>query len=112
MADSISQIWSPLPMVITVTDTGQSLQVSNVDRWIEERKQLLRRARDLIKNYDGNPRSLYSHHGELMRIATRLAQIKVIFDTYNHGRARHADANIIALVEYINDPKTMEGVDD
>lgn len=111
MTDS-TQNWAPRPMTITVTDKGQTLQITNVDPWIEERKQLLRRARDLIKNYDGHPPSLYPQHGELVRIATRLAQIKVIFDTFNRGRAHHADANIIALVGYFRDPKTMEGVDD
>lgn len=110
MTDS-TQTWAPRPMTITITDKGQTLQVTNVDQWIEERKQLLRRARDIIKGYDGNPPSLYSQHGTLVSIATRLAQIKVIFDTFNRGRAHHADANITALVEYFRDPKTMEGID-
>ena len=107
-----TQSSAPRPMTITVTDKGQTLQVANVAQWIEERKQLLRRAREIVKDYEGNPPSLYPQHGTLVDIARRLAQIKVIFDTYNRERNRHADANIIALVDYFRDPKTMEGIDD
>ena len=107
-----TQPWAPRPMTIAIIDKGQSLQISNVDPWIEERKQLLRRARDIVKDYDGNPASLYPQHAELVGIATRLAQIKAIFDTFNRGRRRYADANIVVLVEHFRDPKTMEGVDD
>lgn len=110
--NDITQPWAPRPMTITVIDKGQTLQISNVDPWIEERKQLLRRAREIVNDYDGNPASLYSRHGELVSIATRLAQIKVIFDTFNRGRLRFAGANIVVLVEHFRDPKTMEGVDD
>ncbi len=112
MSDDTSQGSAPRAMTITVIDKGQSLQVSNVDPWIEERKLLLRRARDIVKDYDGNPSSLYPQHGTLVTIARRIAQIKVIFDTYNSERNRHADANITALVAYFTDPKTLEGIDD
>ena len=47
-----------------------------------------------------------------MRTARRLAEIKVIFDTFNRERNRHIDANITALVDYLSDPKTMDGIDD
>jgi hypothetical protein len=58
------------------------------------------------------PPSLYPQYGKLVGIARRLAEIKVIFDTYSRERNRHADVNITALVDYFRDPKTMEGVDD
>ncbi|URW74837.1 hypothetical protein M9980_09685 [Sphingomonas donggukensis] len=109
--DTTSQTSASRPMMINIVDKGQTLQVTNVDPWIEERKQLLRRAREIVKSYDGNPSSLYPQYGELVRIMRRLAEIKVIFDTYNRERNRHADANITAIVEFLNDPKTMEGVD-
>lgn len=76
-------------MTIIVTDRGKSYEVSDVDRWVEERKALLRQGRDLVKGYDGNPRLLYPHYGTLVTIVRRLAEIKVIFDTYNRERNRH-----------------------
>lgn len=112
MTDTAKPTWASRPMTITIVDKGQTLQVTNVDQWIEERKQLLRRAREILKDYDGNPPSLYPQYGELVRIARRLAEIKVIFDTYNSERNRHADANIIELVAFYSDPKTLEGIDD
>ena len=112
MTDTTVQGWASRPMTITIVDRGQTLQVTNVDPWIEERKRLLRAAREIVKGYDGNPPSLYPQYGELVRIARRLAEIKVIFDTYNRERNRHADANIATLVTYFDDPKTMEGIDD
>lgn len=112
MTDGTSQTWASRPMTITIVDKGETLQVANVDPWIEERKRLLRRAREIVKDYDGNPPSLYSQYGELVRITRRLAEIKVIFDSYNSERKRHADADITRVVAYFNDPKTMEGIDD
>jgi hypothetical protein len=102
----------PQPMKINVTDRGETVEVSNVNVWIEERRQLLRRARDLLTGYDGNPASLYEHHAALVEIVARLAQIKAIFDGFNRERKRHADTNIAALVKYFNDPNTLEGIDD
>ena len=87
-------------------------QVADVQRWIDERKQLLRRAREIMTAYDGTPASLYRHHGTLVGIASRLAEIKQIFDTFRDQRTRHADANIDALVRFFSDPTTLEGVDD
>lgn len=112
MSGDTNHGWAPRRMTITVIDKGQSHEVTNVDRWVEERKALLRQGHDLVKKYDGNPRSLYPQHGTLVTIAKRLAEIKVIFDTYNRERNRHADANITALVTYFTDPKTLEGIDD
>ncbi len=111
MSNDTNQGWAPRAMTITVIDKGQSHQVSNVDPWVEERKALIRQGHDLVKDYDGNPRSLYPQHRPLVAIARRLAEIKVIFDTYNRERNRHADANITALVTYFTDPKTLEGID-
>jgi hypothetical protein len=110
MSDDTDRGSAPRRMTIIVTDKGQSHEVTNVDRWIEERKTLLRQGLDLVKDYDGNPRSLYPQHGTLVTIARRLAEIKVIFDTYNRERNRHADANITALVAYFTDPRTLEGI--
>ena len=112
MVDDTNQPWAVRPMVIIITDRGKTLQVSDVQPWIDERKTLLRRARDIMTAYDGTPASLYKQHGTLMAIATRLAEIKQIFDTFRLERNRHGDANISALVAFFNDPKTMEGVDD
>ena len=112
MTDSTAPSSATRPMTITIVDKGQTLQVANVDPWVEERKLLLRRARDIIKDYDGNPRTLYPQYGDLVRTARRLAEIKVIFDTFNRERNRHIDANITALVDYLSDPKTMDGIDD
>lgn len=112
MSDDTNQGWAPRAMMITVIDKGQSHHVSNVDRWVEEYKALVREGHDLVKNYDGNPRTLYPQHGRLVTIAKRIAEIKAIFDTYNRERNRHADANITALVSYFTDPKTLEGIDD
>ena len=112
MSDDTNQGWAPRAMTITVIDKGQSHQVSNVDPWVEERKTLLRQGHDLVNDYDGNPRSLYPQHNTLVTIAKRLAEIKVIFDTYNRERNRQADANITALATYFTDPKTLEGIDD
>lgn len=100
------------PMKIIVTDKGETVEVSNVNVWIEERKQLLRRARDLLTGYDGKPVSLYPHYAALIEITARLGQIKAIFEEYNRERNRHADANIAAMVKYLSDPNTMGGVDD
>lgn len=106
------QPWALQPMKIMITDKGRTLEVSNVQPWIDERKQLLKRGRDIVADYDGNPVPLYKHHASLIDIVTRLAAIKVIFDEFNRQRARHADANIAALVEHFRDPKTLEGIDD
>lgn len=103
---------APRVMTIIISDKGQSHEVSSVDRWVEERKQLVRQGRDLIKGYDGNPRSLYRHYGTLVTIARRLAEIKAIFDTYNRERNRYIDANISAIVAHLNDPATLAGIDD
>lgn len=111
MADD-DKPWTPQPMEITITDKGQTMTVANVDRWIEERKQLLRRARDILREFDGTPRSLYKHHGTLIDITRRIAQIKAIFDLFNRERTRHADANIMAMVAFYQDSRTMEGIDD
>ncbi|KQN76535.1 hypothetical protein [Sphingomonas sp. Leaf62] len=111
MSDA-NQGWAPRPMSITIVDKGETLQVDNVAKWVEERKQLLRQARDLIKDYDARPPSLYPQYGKLVGIVRRLAEIKVIFDIYTRERNRHVDANIIALVAYFTDPKTLDGIDD
>lgn len=104
--------WSMRPMVVTVTDKGETFQVADVQPWIDERKQLLRRVRDILTAHDGTPASLYRHHGTLVGIASRLAEIKQIFDTFTRERTRHADANITALMAFFSDPKTLEGIDD
>jgi len=104
--------WALRPMVVTITDKGETFQVNNVQRWIDERKQLLRRARDILTAYDGTPASLYRQHGILVDIVVRLAEIQQIFDTFNRERTRHGDANITAMVAFLRDPKTMEGIDD
>jgi hypothetical protein len=112
MVDDANQPSSVRPMVITITDKGKVLQVSDVQLWIDEHKTLLRRAREIMTAYDGTPASLYKQHGTLVAIATRVAEIKQIFDTFRRERNRHGDANITALVKYFSDPKNMEGVDD
>lgn len=112
MTDTTNSPWAPQPMKITITDKGQQLVVSNVDTWLEERKQLLRRATGIMSEYDGKASSLYKHYGTLVDITKRLAQINVVFDEFNRERSRYADANIDTLVKYFSDPKTMEGVDD
>lgn len=103
---------APRCATITIVDKGVPQFVINVDRWVQERKNLLRKGRDIIKGYDGNPSSLYSQHDDLVAIATRLSELKVIFDTYNRERNRRIDANITAIVAHLIDPKTMEGIDD
>ncbi len=110
MADD--QPWSMRPMVVTVTDKGEAFQVADVQRWIDERKQLLRRAREIMTAYDGTPASLYRHYATLVGVASRLAEIKQIFDAFERERTRRADANLTALVTYFSDPNTMEGIDD
>jgi len=112
MVDDTNRRWAVSPMVITIVDKEKTLQVSDVQLWIDERKTLLRRAQEIMTVYNGTPASLYKHHGTLVAIALRLAEIKHIFDTFRRERSRHADANISALVKYFSDPKTMEGVDD
>lgn len=112
MANGSGKPWALRPMVVTVTDKGETFQVNDVQRWIDEHKRLLRRARDILTAYDGTPVSLYKQYGTLLAIASRLAEIKEIFDTFEHERTRHADANITALVAFFSDPKTMEGIDD
>lgn len=112
MADSANMPETREQLVLTITDKGRTVEVSNVDPWIEERKTLLRRARDLLRHYNGSTSSLYPYHGDLVDIARRLAEIKVIFDRFNRERARRADANIAALVAYFSDPATMAGIDD
>lgn len=112
MADSANAPGTREQMALTITDKGRTVEVCNVDPWIEERKTLLRRARDLLRNYNGSASSLYPHHGDLVDIANRLAEIKVIFDRFNRERARRADANIAALVAYFSDPATMAGIDE
>lgn len=112
MSDVNGQPWALQPMKITITDKGQTLEVADVQRWIEERKQLLRKARELIAGYNGNPASFRAHHPTLVGTARRLSEIAAIFERFNQERLRYADANIAALVKYFQDPKTMEGVDD
>ncbi|HEX8486545.1 MAG TPA: hypothetical protein VF643_14330 [Sphingomonas sp.] len=99
-------------MKITIADKGQTVEVADVQRWIDERKQLLRKARELLSGYDGKPASLRPHHGTLVGTARRLSEIAMIFERFNQERMRYADANIVALVKYFEDPRTMEGVDD
>jgi hypothetical protein len=110
MADD--QPWSMRPMVVTVTDKGEAFQVADVQRWTDERKQLLRQAQEIMTAYNGTPASLYRHYARLVGIASRLAEVKQIFDAFERERTKHADANITALVTYFSDPKTMEGIDD
>lgn len=112
MTDIDGQPWAPQPMKITITDKGETLEVADAQRWVDERKRLLRQARDIVAVYDGNPAPLYKHHATLIDITKRLAAIKVIFEEFKRQRARHADANIVALVNFYRDPQTMEGVDD
>jgi len=112
MADSTNEPWALQPMTVTITDDGKTVTVNDVQRWVEERKKLLRQARDILKEHNGSPVSLYPHHATLVRIARRLQQIRVIFETFNRERNRHADANIRSLVAYFSDPKTMAGIDD
>lgn len=112
MADIPAKHGALTPMILTITDKGETLQVSDVQRWIDERKALLRDARNRMQDWNGKPVSLYKHYGSLIRISQRLAEIKVIFDQFNAERARRADANIIALAAYFSDPETMAGIDD
>ncbi|WP_294392981.1 hypothetical protein [uncultured Sphingomonas sp.] len=112
MADESGKSSALIPMIVRVTDKGETFQVNDVQRWIDERKRLLRRARDILTAYDGTPASLYRQHGTLVAIAVRLAEIKQIFDAFERERTRHADANITALVAFFSDPKTLECVDD
>lgn len=87
------------------------MEVADVQRWVDERKKLLRQARDIVAEYNGNPAPLYKHYSTLIDITRRLAAIKVIFEEFKRQRARHADENIVALVNFYRDPQTMEGVD-
>ena len=112
MANESGKPWALKPMVVRVTDKGHTFEVTDVQRWIDERKQLLRRAREIMTAYNGTPASLYRHYATLVEIASRLAEIKEIFDTFTDERTRHADANLTALVAFLSDPKTMEGIDD
>lgn len=112
MVDSANQSWALQPLIVTVTDEGRTFTVGDVQRWDDERKKLLRQARDILEAHNGSPVSLYSHYGSLVSIARRLDQIRVIFEAFNRERNRHADANIRALVAYFSDPKTMAGIDD
>lgn len=100
------------PMRLTVVDKGETLQISDVQRWVDERKILLRDARQRMQDWNGKPSSLYKQHGNLVRIAQRLAEIKAIFDQFKAERDRRANDNIIALVAYFSDPETMAGIDD
>lgn len=112
MADESGKPWALKPMVVRVTDKGDTFEINDVQRWIDERKTLLRRARDILAAYDGTPVSIYKQYWKLIEIAGRLAEIKQIFDAFERERARRVDANITALVTYFSDPKTMEGIDD
>ena len=109
MTDTIHQTGAARPTTITVVDKNQTLQVTNVDQWIEERKQLLRHARAIVKDYDGNASLLRPQYDELVRTMRRLAEIKVIFDTYTNERNRHIDANITVMVTFLNDPQNNGG---
>lgn len=111
MMDDIEKPWSSRPMTITIFDKGHTMHVSSVDHWIEERKGLLRTGRKIVEAYDGKPQSLYPQHGKMVAIVRRLAEIKVIFETFNGERDRYADRNIDNLVSFFNDPKNAEGVD-
>ena len=55
---------------------------------------------------------MYRHYDALVTIARRLAEIKVIFNTYNRERNRHMDANITSIVAHLNDPATLADLDD
>lgn len=111
MSDSTKK-WAPRPMTITITDKGQSLEVTNVDKWVEEAEELRRRGRAIVSNYDGNPPSLYSQYGVLAGIVARLAQIRVIIETFKRARVRYADDGIVAMVKYFSDTETTGGFDD
>ena len=104
--------WSMRPMIVAITDKGKTFQVADVQSWVDERKQLLRQAREIMTAHNGTPASLYRHYAKLVGIASRLAEIKQIFDAFERERLRHADANITALVAFFSDPKTLEGIDD
>lgn len=104
--------WSMRPMIVTITDKGKTFQVADVQSWVDERKQLLRQAREIMTAHNGTPASLYRHYATLIGIASRLAEIKHVFDTFRDERTRHADANINALVRFFSDPTTMDGIDD
>ena len=112
MPDPNGQSWALQPMKIIITDKGETFEVSDVQRWIDERKQLLRAARDLLSSYNGDPAPFRPHHGSLVGTARRLSEIAAIFKRFNQERARYADANIALLVRYFSDPKTLEGIDD
>lgn len=99
-------------MIVVIIDKGETFRVSDVDRWIDERKLLLRRAREIVQKHDGRPASLYPHHGTLVGIIRRLEEIRSILLSFNRERNRQADANINAMVAFFSDPKRMEGIDD
>lgn len=112
MGDDSKQPWALQPAIFTVIDKGETLRVKDVQRWVDERKQLLRRAREILQKHDGSPVSLYPHHATLVGIIRRLEEIRSIFASFNRERNRHADANINAMIAYFSDPKMMEGIDD
>lgn len=107
-----SQPWALQPMKIIITDKGQTLEVADAQRCIDERKQLLRAARDLLSAFDGDPAPFRKHHATLVGTARRLSEIAAIFERFNHERMRYADANIVALAKYFQNPETLEGIDD
>lgn len=112
MPDGTNQPGAMQPMTVTVTDQGRTVTVNDVQQWVEERKTLLRQARDILKKHNGSPASLYPHYGALIRIVKRLDQIRLIFAAFDEERTRHADANIRAMVAFFSNPETMDGIDD
>ncbi len=112
MVEGTNQSRMMRPMAVTITDQGRTVTVGDVQQWVDERKTLLKQARDIVKKFNGSPASLYSDYGVLIGIARRIEQIRLIFKVFDEERTRHADANITALVAYFSDPETMEGIDD
>ncbi|MDE1914893.1 MAG: hypothetical protein KGJ57_00090 [Sphingomonadales bacterium] len=112
MADNTNQPWALRPATFTIIDKGETLTVNDVQRWVEERKQLLKRARAILDKYNGKLASLYPHYAALISIVLRLEELRLIFVSFNQQRNLHADANITAMMAYFNDPKNLEGIDD
>lgn len=111
----MSEQSAPLPheleMRITITDRGQTRAVSNVDAFVQEDKQLIERARGILRGFDGKPASMRKHYGEVLAIVTRMAEIRKIFDEFNAARLRYADANLAQMIEFLSKEIEREDAD-
>lgn len=107
MSHQSTPLSQQLEMRITITDKGQTQEVSDVNPWVAEKKELLKKAEQLLDGYDDKPASLRKHYHILQAIVMRLSEIKAIFDQYNAKRLEYADANLGVMIAHLK--KELKG---